>query len=325
MKPSFARIGAAVVTAVVALSGVAWATGTLQTTAVDATATTYEVPDAGTVTLSVENQSLVLIDVTPSTGWAATIDAQTTREIEIEFTTEGRHVRFDAELEDGRIRTRTEERVPVETGTEIRTDVTSPTLVSTASTSTSTTSITQAETSVDVSGSDETFDVRGAGTVTLRVEGSTLTLVDASPSEGWTVSIDEQTRREIEIDFRRSGSRIRFNGELEDDRIRTRVEIREGTAPDGATSDDSNGSTSAATTAEVETFSVAGVASVTLRHDVDGLSLLTVAPLSGWTVDVEDADGDRIRIDFRSGESEVEFEARWDGSRLRYEIDRDDD
>jgi hypothetical protein len=309
MRSFSTRLGLIATTAVLAVSGVAWAADVIQADTATPGTTTFAVEDAGTVTVNLEGGAIELIDLTAADGWAASIDRETPTEIEIDFISASRRLRFNAEVEDGQIRTRLEERttVGVTSSTSTTSTTTGPSTPATATGSESTPS------------GDEIFDVLGAGTVTLRIDGSTLILVDASPAEGWTASIDSQTALELEIDFRSGVNRIRFNGELEDGRIRPRIEVRDGAAPDGTPADGASSGAPSGT----ETFDIPGVGSVTVAISTNGLSLLTVTPSGEWTVEVEDADGNRIRVHFHRGESEVEFEARWDDGRFRYEIDQD--
>jgi hypothetical protein len=306
MRSFSTRLGLTASAVVLAVSGAAWAADAVRTDTAPGT-TAFAVEDAGTVTITLDGGTLELVDLAAADGWAASIDSETPTEIEIDFVSADRHLRFNAEVEDGQIRTRLEERTRV--GLTAQASPTSSSAGSPAGSGT---------TGVAAPG-DEVFDVLGAGTVTLRIDGGTLVLVDASPAQGWAVSIDSQTAAEVEIDFRSGANRIRFNGELEDGRIRPRVEVRDGVAPDGTTAD----AASAVVSTGSETFDIPGVGSVTVGTSAAGVSLLTATPSGEWTVEVEDADGERVKVSFHRGESEVEFEARWDDGRFRVEIEHD--
>ncbi len=300
------RLGFIASAAVLAVGGAAWAAEAIQSVTAGTTSI-IEAADAGTVTIDVVDGTLELTDVFPMAGWTASVERQTPAEIEIDFLTQGRHLRFNAEFEDGQIHTRVEERTAIRPETPV-------------TTTTTTTATFRSGSEAAASPADQTFDVLGVGTVTLRVDGGSLVLVDAAPVDGWTVSVDEQTAVGVELDFRSPGNRIRFNGELEDGVIRPRVEVREGLA-----SGDGSAVLTSTPTGEAgpETVDIPEVGSVTVGAKEGALTLLTVTPAGEWTVVVEQAGGTRIRVTFRRGDSEVEFEARWDDGRFRYEIDRD--
>ena len=308
MRSFSTRLGLTASAVVLAVSGAAWAADAVQTDTAAPGTTAFAVEDAGTVTITLDGGTLELVDLAAADGWAASIDSETPTEIEIDFVSADRHLRFNAEVEDGQIRTRLEERTTVGlTGQP-----------STTTTTTAGSPVGSGATGVAAPG-DEVFDVLGAGTVTLRIDGGTLVLVDASAAQGWAVSIDSQTAAEVEIDFRSGANRIRFNGELEDGQIRPRVEVRDGVAPDGTTAD----AASAVASTGSESFDIPGVGSVTVGTSAAGVSLLTATPSGEWTVEVDDVDGERVKVSFHRGESEVEFEARWDDGRFRVEIEHD--
>jgi hypothetical protein len=70
-------------------------------------------------------------------------------------------------------------------------------------------------------------DAAGAGTVTYERNGNALRLVDAIPSPGWRVEVEEDNGRELEADFRRGSRRVQVNIEFEDGAVRERVRIRD--------------------------------------------------------------------------------------------------
>ncbi len=89
--------------------------------------------------------------------------------------------------------------------------------------------------------------------------------------------------------------------------------------------DDEDDEASAGVTTDLgmHTYVVSGVGEVTIDIQSSGLTLVGVnAP--NWTVDIEKSEGDRIRIEFRRGEGEAEFEAELHSSgALSVEIDGD--
>jgi hypothetical protein len=65
---------------------------------------TFQVEDAGSVTLRAENDRLVLVSVHPASGWTHRVTEEERDEVEIDFLRDGRKVyEFEAELDDGRI------------------------------------------------------------------------------------------------------------------------------------------------------------------------------------------------------------------------------
>lgn len=71
------------------------------------------------------------------------------------------------------------------------------------------------------------LDARGAGTVTYTVRDGVLTLVEAAPTAGWTVEVEQAAGGEIEVDFRAGTQRVQVNVEIEDGQVRERVRVRD--------------------------------------------------------------------------------------------------
>jgi hypothetical protein len=68
------------------------------------------------------------------------------------------------------------------------------------------------------------------------------------------------------------------------------------------------------------TYQVADAGSVTVRIASGQLTLLDVGANAGWTFEVEDGGGDRVRVEFERGDDDVEFRLQFHGSELRLEI-----
>lgn len=88
----------------------------------------------------------------------------------------------------------------------------------------------------------KTVDAAGAGTVTYRIDGATLSVIDATPAAGSTIEVEQATGREIEVDFRSATQRVQVNVEFEDGVARERVRTR--AVDDGTTSTSLSPSTS---------------------------------------------------------------------------------
>lgn len=109
-----------------------------ETTLVDAAVvglTTYEVADAGSVTIEYDGTTLSLVSADANTPWSSFSQQTSGREIEVEFANGDRIVKFNAELEDGGIRIRVRDEVRnsstntsiVTNDSDNRTDITSVT------------------------------------------------------------------------------------------------------------------------------------------------------------------------------------------------------
>jgi hypothetical protein len=68
------------------------------------------------------------------------------------------------------------------------------------------------------------------------------------------------------------------------------------------------------------TYQVADAGSVTVQIGGGQLTLFDVSASAGWTFEVEDSGGDRVRVEFERGDDDVEFRLQFHGSELRLEI-----
>jgi hypothetical protein len=68
------------------------------------------------------------------------------------------------------------------------------------------------------------------------------------------------------------------------------------------------------------TYQVADAGTVTVLIASGQLTLLDVGANAGWSFEVEDAGGDRVRVEFDNGDDDVEFRLQFHGSELRLEI-----
>jgi hypothetical protein len=196
--------------------------------------TTYEVGDAGTVTLTNDGTQLSVVSVQQNDGWQIEIEVASGREVEVDFRNGTRRIQFNAELEDGEIRVRAREQVVT---------VTSTTQATTESTTAA------AAASATATGAT-TYQAGAAGTVTISNDGSQLTITAVDAADGWSHEIEVQVGRQVEMDFRNGVDRVQFNAELEDGEVRIRVRTRtaDGTRTEVTngvdTSDDDNSSDS---------------------------------------------------------------------------------
>lgn len=70
----------------------------------DAGGGTFQVRDAGTVTISVDGSEVALVEARPSAGWTSTIDLDDDADkVEVDFIGNGRVLELEAEIDDGRL------------------------------------------------------------------------------------------------------------------------------------------------------------------------------------------------------------------------------
>ena len=85
--------------------------------------------------------------------------------------------------------------------------------------------------------SDQTvIPVEGAGVVTVELVPAGLSLIEAVPEAGWTVTVETSVGREVEAHFDSAGSRVDFSAELDDGVIDVEIERRLAGADSGSSS-----------------------------------------------------------------------------------------
>jgi hypothetical protein len=72
------------------------------------------------------------------------------------------------------------------------------------------------------------------------------------------------------------------------------------------------------------TYQVPGAGSVTINVSGGALELAEVQVNAGWTFEVDKAQADRIKVKFRNGESEAEFEAELEHGGISIDIEQGD-
>ena len=149
------------------------------------------VADAGSVLLRRDGSSLAVVSTQANPGWVVEVEVGTGREVEGDFRNGGRRVKFNFELEDGVVRIRIESEGA--SGTTATTATTSTTPTTTASTSTSVTSATTAGSALPAG--SVTYNVDGAGTVTVVFANGQMTIGAINPAAGWVVEKSEQQSR----------------------------------------------------------------------------------------------------------------------------------
>lgn len=183
-------------------------------------------------------------------------------------------------------------------------------------------------------------DVGGLTATTVKPDAEIVTSVVADASESSDASGSADSTPTTMGDEAASVTSIAgiTSDTIEDDRISTSTTVDEIEADenvdDSVTSttldeddldDEDDGEAQAAKSASIgaHTYAVSGVGEVTIEVLDTGLRLVAVnAP--AWTVDIEKSEADRIKVEFRRGEDEAEFEAELHSNGgLSIEIDGD--
>jgi hypothetical protein len=72
------------------------------------------------------------------------------------------------------------------------------------------------------------YQVGGAGTVTVQIVTGQLVLIDVTATQGWSFEVDESGGRDIKIEFESGESEAEFEAKLRDGQIRIEVEAKDG-------------------------------------------------------------------------------------------------
>lgn len=179
---------------------------------------TYEAGAAGLVTVEQSGASLSISEVAANTDWTPEVETSSGREVEVKFVSGNERIDFQAELEDGTVKTRVRIRT-LESTTEDRSDDDS-------------------QTSTPPTSAAQQFDAGEAGIVQISAANGALELVGATPHAGWTLAdIEIEGTREINVEFHNGTTEIEFKAELEDGMVKTRVR----TEMNDDSSDDNSG------------------------------------------------------------------------------------
>jgi hypothetical protein len=79
-----------------------------------------------------------------------------------------------------------------------------------------------------VNSNPTSYQVGGAGTVTVQIVAGQLVLLDVTATQGWTVEVDKSGGRDIKIEFESGESEAEFEAKLRDGQIRVEVEAKDG-------------------------------------------------------------------------------------------------
>ena len=327
------------------VTGIAWAAQDAESTVNVALAEnqtiTLPVEDAGVVVLSRANGQLQIVTATPNTGYVAEVEVASGREVEADFRGNGERVQFNAELEDGVVRIRIRTEGSDGTITTSTTDVTSTTGPTSSTGSTAVTSATSTTATapnnasanlVLADGQVSQVQVADAGSVLLRRNGGSLTILSTESNPGWAVEVEVASGREVEGDFRNGGRRVKFNFELEDGVVRITIES-EGSTGTSPTTTASTSTSTTATTGTTNTTSGSSLPAGSVTYNLDSAGTVTVIfangsmtigsinPGAGWTVDKSEQSSDEIEVELRNGDSEATLKVRINNGQVEIEIE----
>ncbi len=180
-----------------------------------------------------------------------------------------------------------------------------------------------------------------AGVVSYAVDGAELLVVDVSPNDGWTPTVEVAVGREVEVTFRNGNDRVDLNLELEHNQVRIRIRDRRTGVrtevfvpvgnPQSTTSiDPSNSSgTSTSTVPDTDTTTApatqhsiqASGGTVVVSVSGDTVLLVSAVPTTGYSVDVRDAGPSTVEVRFESGDAESRVKVRVDKGQLRKSVE----
>ena len=190
------------------------------------------VADAGSVLVRRDGISLAVVSTQANPGWVVEVEVGTGREVEGDFRNGGRRAKFNFELEDGVVRIRVESDGSTGTTVTNTTGTTVATAISPTSTTSSTSSASTSVTSATTAGSplpavSFTYNVDGAGTVTVLFANGQMTIGSINPAAGWAVENFEQQADEIEVEFRNGEAEARLRLRINNGQLEAEIENRD--------------------------------------------------------------------------------------------------
>jgi frataxin-like iron-binding protein CyaY len=326
---------AGAVTVGLLITGIAFAAqdvdvSTVNVSLADSQTLTLPVDNAGVIVLSRANGQLQIVSATPNTGYAAEVEVAVGREVEADFRGNGLRVQFNAELEDGVVRVRIRTEADDNNGATSSTGVTSPTSTSPTAPTSTAPAVNGSGNLVLAEGQVSQVVVANAGSVLLRRSGGSLTIVSTESNPGWVVEVEVATGREVEGDFRNGNRRVKFNFELEEGVVRVRIES-EGSSSDSSTSTTSGSGSSTSTTNTTGgssslptgsvTYNLDGAGSVTVIFANGGMTIGSINPAAGWTIEDSEQKSDEIEVELTNGDAEAELRVKINNGVLEVEID----
>lgn len=146
----------------------------------------WQIGDAGEVEFALKEGALSLIEVRPAEGWQHRVSDDDADEIEVHFTQGSTDWKLEVEIDASKM----------EISKEFR--------------------IKEADSG--------TYRVGSAGEVSFTSDGTTVTLGEVSPSPGWTVTEQDVSSDDIEIEFRNnSGGKAELEVEARGDSLKVEI------------------------------------------------------------------------------------------------------
>lgn len=179
------------------------------------------IADAGFVLLRRSGDALAVVSTRTNAGWVAEVEVGQGREIEGDFRNGARRVKFNFELENGLIRVRIES----ENSTSVSTSTTGTTNT-TAPTSTTGTS-TIGGIGIGLPVGSVTYDLNGAGTVTILFANETIVITSINPAAGWSVAESEEKGDEIDVELTNGDEEAELRVRIESGELRVEVERKD--------------------------------------------------------------------------------------------------
>lgn len=154
----------------------------------------WAVGDAGTVEFAVTEGGLELIEVVAADGWEATTDEDSPDEIEVDFRQGEREYEIEIEYENG---------------------------------------ILEIEIDLDIDPAEPgPFELGTAGVAELAVDGGSVVLTNLEVAEGWSVTEQDTSDGEVEVELRRSDVVWELDAEMDDGRLEVEIDFEiEGAYP----------------------------------------------------------------------------------------------
>lgn len=148
---------------------------------------TWQVGNAGEVEFTVQNGALSLTEVRPADGWQQRISDEKPDEIEVHFTQGDQEWKFEVESENGTLQISKELKIR--------------------------------------NGASGDFQIGSAATLTLTVDGTTISVSDVMPASGWTTIKQDESPDDIELDFRNesTGGTAEFEAEVESSGVKIEI------------------------------------------------------------------------------------------------------
>jgi frataxin-like iron-binding protein CyaY len=328
---------AGAVTVGLLITGIAFAAqdvdeSTVNVSLADSQTLTLPVDNAGVIVLSRANGQLQIVSATPNTGYAAEVEVAVGREVEADFRGNGLRVQFNAELEDGVVRVRIRTEADDNNGATSSTGVTSPTSTSPTAPTSTAPAVNGSGNLVLAEGQVSQVVVANAGSVLLRRSGGSLTIVSTESNPGWVVEVEVATGREVEGDFRNGGRRVKFNFELEDGVVRVRIESEGSSSGGSSTTSTTSGSGSSTSTTNTTggssslptgsvTYNLDGAGTVTVIFANGGMTIGSINPAAGWTIEDSEQKSDEIEVELTNGDAEAELKVKINNGVLEVEIE----